>query len=86
MEKEQEVLDENNGIQIVIQSNNGTITIHNHSNDNTQAINAKRENEKEQNKLVFDFINAGSKIAHEFIEFEKTKTNKNKKQKRPHGK
>lgn len=69
MEKENQ-LDKNDGAQLVIQSNQGTINIHNHVNDNTKAVEAKRENEKEQNKIFANFLVSAKEIANKFMNVE----------------
>lgn len=68
--KKEMKLEKNDGLQLVIQSNSGTINIHNHVNDNTRSIDAKRETEKERNKIFSDFIVSAKEVAKDFIQLE----------------
>lgn len=80
MEKDETQFDKNEGTQLVIHDNAGTINVHNHFNDNTKSAEARRENEKEQNKLVADLLNNISKFATEYIEMEKVNKKNTRKQ------
>lgn len=69
--------DKNEGNQLVINSNTGTINIHNHVKGNNEALEAYIESEKLTSKNISDFIMAASQIAKDILEA--TKNEKNKK-------
>lgn len=79
--------DKNEGNQLVINSNTGTINITNHIKCDTKAIESWLEKEKLQSQVFGDFIKSASGIAKDFIEHsrsekaeasEKTKKNTRK--------